>query len=96
MLLPLIVAACLVPGALTVWLLRQHGWGVATLAGVGVTVAFPALLVSGMLVFPPLGYAIGAAATLAALRDYDTGRLWHATTWATVAVIAMACARWSR
>ncbi|MFK0140691.1 hypothetical protein [Streptomyces murinus] len=96
MLLALVAAACLVPGALTAWLLRGHGWGVAVLAGFGVTAAFPAVLISGMLVFPPLGYLIGAAATLAALRDYDSGRLGHATTWATGAVVALACARWSR
>ncbi|TGZ14722.1 hypothetical protein DV517_62050 [Streptomyces sp. S816] len=96
MLLALVAAACLVPGALTAWLLRHHGPGVAILAGIGATVMLPFVLISGMLAFPPLGYLIGAAATLAALRDYDTGRLWHATTWATVAVIAVSCARWSR
>ncbi|WP_233534362.1 hypothetical protein [Streptomyces murinus] len=93
--LPLLLAACLVPGALTVWLLRRHGWGVAVLAGAGATAALPLVLISGMLVFPPLGYAIGAAAALVALRDYDSGRLWRASTWATVAVIAVSCARWS-
>lgn len=95
MLYALLAVACLAPGAITAWRLRHRGWSLALLAAVGVTAALPLIVISGMVAFPPLGIAIGAASTLAALRDYDSGKIWRATSWATIAVIAFACARLS-
>lgn len=95
MLLALLAVACLAAGVITVWRLRHHGWGVALLAGIGCTVTLPLIAISGMVTFPPLGLALGAAAVLAALRDYDNGKIWYATGWATLAAVAFACARWS-
>jgi hypothetical protein len=95
MLYALLAAACLAPGVLTAWLLRHRGWGVALLAAAGVTLALPFVLVSGMLAFPPLGVLVGAVGTVAALRDYDAGKIWRATAWTGIAVVAFACGGWS-
>lgn len=95
MLLALLAVAALAPGAITVWRLRHRGWGLALFAGVAVTVALPFVLISSMVVFPPLGIVVAAGAALAALRDYDNGKIWWATGWATLAAVALACAGWS-
>ncbi|MEU8968132.1 hypothetical protein AB0D11_02455 [Streptomyces monashensis] len=96
MLYALLAVAALAPGLITVWRLRHRGWGLALLAGIGVTAALPFVLISGMVAFPPLGFVVGVGATLAALRDYDSGKIWHATGWASLAVVVLACAGWFR
>jgi len=95
MLIPLLAAAALAPGLATTWLLRHRGWTLAVLAGVGVTVSLPFLLLSSLIAFPPLGFLVGGAAVLAALSAYDRGAIWVATAWAATAVVAFACAGWS-
>lgn len=90
-----LLAAVLVPGVITAWLLRHRGPGTALLAGAAATMAMPFLLISGMTAFPPLGVAVGAASSLAALSDYDAGKVWRATAWTAVAAVAFACAGWS-
>lgn len=87
--------AALAPGVATVWLLRDRGWLVAALGGLGVTVSVPFLLLVSLVVFPPLGFLIGGGAVLAALKAYDDGRVWVASAWAAAAVLALACAGWS-
>ncbi|MFF9215601.1 hypothetical protein [Streptomyces viridosporus] len=91
MLLVLVLAG-LVPGLATVWLLRRRGWVLALLAGLGVTVSLPGLLLVAMIAFPPLGIAVALAALVAALRAYDDGRVLIGTAWAATAVIALGCA----
>lgn len=97
MLYALLAVAGLTPGIATVWHLRRqgHGWLLAVLAGVGVTVSLPFLLLSTLVVFPPLGLAVGAAAVLAALTAFDEGRIVFGLVWVHLAVVAFACARWS-
>lgn len=87
--------AALAPGVATAWLLRRRGWLLATLAGLGVTVSVPFLLLVSLVVFPPLGFVLGAGAVFAALRCYDDGRIWAATAWAGAAMVAFACSGWS-
>ena len=91
MLLALALAG-LAPGLATTWLLRTHGWTVAVLAGLGVTISLPGLLIVAMVAFPPLGIAVALAALVAALRAYDDGRVLVGTTWAAASVIALGCA----
>ncbi|MFD6324210.1 hypothetical protein ACFWOL_15370 [Streptomyces sp. NPDC058442] len=91
MLLALALAG-LAPGAATAWLLRHRGWPLATLAGLGVTISLPGLLLVAMVVFPPLGIAVALAALAAALRAYDAGRVLIGTAWAATAVVALGCA----
>ncbi|MFF7452120.1 MULTISPECIES: hypothetical protein [unclassified Streptomyces] len=90
-----ICLAALAPGAATVWLLHHRGWLIASLAGLGVTVSVPFLLLVSLVVFPPLGFLIGGGAALAALKAYDDDRIWLATAWAAAAALAFACAGWS-
>lgn len=95
MLFALLVVAALAPGLLTTWHLRHRGWGPAVLAGIGVTVALPFLLIASLIVFPPLGFLLGGAAALGAFCCYDAGKIWCGTAWAGIAVLAFACAGWS-
>ncbi|MFH9404911.1 hypothetical protein ACH4JS_34890 [Streptomyces sp. NPDC017638] len=92
----LFLALCLAglaPGAATAWLLHQrHGWLTAVLAGLGVTASLPCLLVAAMVVAPPLGILVALGSIVAALRAYDAGRIWIATTWVATALVALACA----
>ncbi|MGW1595271.1 hypothetical protein [Streptomyces sp. NPDC002343] len=92
----LFLALCLAglaPGAATAWLLhRRHGWLDAVLAGLCVTASLPCLLVAAMVVFPPLGIVVGLGSIVAALRAYDAGQVWIATTWVATALVAFACA----
>ncbi|MEU6597879.1 hypothetical protein [Streptomyces flaveolus] len=90
-----LLAAVLVPGVITAWLLRHRGWGIALLAGAAATAALPFVLVCSLVVFPPLGFALGIAAALAALDAFDAGRVWVGTVLAAASVIALACAGWS-
>ncbi|WP_330339386.1 hypothetical protein [Streptomyces sp. NBC_00557] len=97
LLITVLCLAGLAPGLATVWLVRRHtGWLLAVLAGVGVTAALPFLLLASLVLFPPLGIAVGLAAALAALRSYDRGRIWSATAWAGLTVLAVSCTRWFR
>ncbi|MBL3669072.1 hypothetical protein JL475_24375 [Streptomyces sp. M2CJ-2] len=82
----------LVPGIATAWLLHRRGWILALLAGLGVTVSLPGLLLVAMVAFPPLGIAVALAALAAALRAYDDGRVLIGTAWASAAVVALGCA----
>ncbi|MER7222609.1 hypothetical protein [Streptomyces rubradiris] len=90
-----LLAAALLPGAITTWLMRHRGWAIALLAGIGATAALPFLLLTALVVFPPLGFAVGIAAGLAALDAFGAGRIWAATALATVSAVALACAGWS-
>ncbi|MFE9935872.1 hypothetical protein [Streptomyces hirsutus] len=92
MLLLVLCIAGLAPGVATTWLLRHRGWLLAALAGLGVTVSLPGLLLIAMLAFPPLGIAVALAAVAAALRAYDDGRVLIGTTWAATALVALTCA----
>ncbi|MFF8482353.1 hypothetical protein [Streptomyces antibioticus] len=92
----LLTVAALTPGVLTALRLRNRGWPLALLAGAGVALSVPFILLSSLVVFPPLGIAVAVAAVLAALAAYDDGRVWYATAWAALAVVACACAGWSR
>ncbi|MFI5685879.1 hypothetical protein [Streptomyces sp. NPDC051636] len=97
LLITVLCLAGLAPGLATVWLVRRRSsWLLAVLAGVAVTVALPFLLLTSLVLFPPLGIAVGLAAALAALRAYDRGRIWSATVWAGVTALAVSCARWWR
>jgi hypothetical protein len=97
MLLALICLAGLTPGIATAWYLHHQGRGglLAVCAGIGVTASIPACLISTMWLFPPLGIAVGLASVLAALRAYDSGRVWIATAWAVAATVALSCAGWA-
>ncbi|EGX60115.1 hypothetical protein SZN_09341 [Streptomyces zinciresistens K42] len=92
MILALLLAAALVPGAATVWLLRHHGWALACTAGAAVTLSLPGLALLLAVLFPPLGIAAALASTTAALRAYDDGRIWAGTAWAGTAGLALTCA----
>ncbi|MFF3928585.1 hypothetical protein [Streptomyces hirsutus] len=92
MLLLVLCLAGLAPGIATAWLLRTRGWPIAVLAGIGVTISLPGLLIVSMIAFPPLGIAVALAAIAAALRAYDDGRVLIGSTWATTAVVALTCA----
>ncbi|MFF7553585.1 hypothetical protein ACFZA9_11945 [Streptomyces olivaceus] len=92
MLLLAICLAGLTPGIATTWLLHRHGWPLAILAGIAVTVSIPGLLLVAMIAMPPLGYLIAAVAVFAAVRAFDDGRIWVACAWATVLATAIACA----
>jgi hypothetical protein len=91
MLLALTIAG-LAPGIATALLLRHRGWTIALLAGLGVTVSLPLLLVAAMLAFPPLGLAVAVASIAAALHAYDDGRVLAGTAWALSAAISLTCA----
>ncbi|HEY6114865.1 MAG TPA: hypothetical protein VI172_02805 [Candidatus Dormibacteraeota bacterium] len=91
----LLTVTALTPGVITVIRLRARGWPIAVLAGLGVTLSIPFVALSCILLFPPLGLAVGILAVVAALNAYDAGRIWTATTWATIAVVALGCAGWS-
>lgn len=95
LIITLLVLAGLAPGVATAWFLRTRGTLIAVLAGAGVTVSLPFLLLCSLIVFPPLGFALGGVAALAALRAFDDGRVWVATAWAGAAVVAVGCAGWS-
>lgn len=96
MLLAALCLAALAPGIATSWYIhRRHGWPLALMAGVSVTVSLPLLLISSLIAFPPLGFAAGAAAGLAAMKAYDDGKIWYGTVWAATAAVAFACAGWS-
>lgn len=92
MLLLVICLAGLSPGIATVWLLRHHGWLLATAAGLAVTVSLPGLLVLAMVAMPPLGYVIAACSAAVAVKAYDEGRVLVGTAWAVVVVASFACA----
>jgi hypothetical protein len=95
MLIAVLCLAALAPGAATAWLLRDRGQPIAVLAGAGVTVGLPFLLLVSLVAFPPLGLVVAAVAGLAALRAYDDGRVWIATAWAAATLAASACAGWT-
>jgi hypothetical protein len=95
LLITLLVLAGLAPGVATAWFLRQRGPLIAVLAGAGVTVSLPFLLLCSLVVFPPLGFALGAAATIAAVKAFDDGRVWVGLAYAGAAVVALGCAGWS-
>ncbi|MGI5408704.1 hypothetical protein ACQEV9_18160 [Streptomyces chartreusis] len=92
MILALLLAAALVPGAATAWTLRHRGWALACAAGAAVTISLPGLAVSVLVLFPPLGLAAALACTIAALRAYDDGRVWAGTAWTAAAALAFTCA----
>ena len=94
MLLALIlVTAGLAPGITAGWYVhRRHGWPLAILAGLSATTCLPFLLLTALIVFPPLGFAIGVGAAVAAVRAYDEGRVWIATMLAATAMVALSCA----
>lgn len=94
MLLALLCLAALAPGLASAWMLRKRGRLIACLAGAGVTVSLPFLLLMSLIVFPPLGILVGAFAGIVGLDAYDKGRLWVATAWAGVVVVACACSGW--
>lgn len=83
--------AGLAPGAATVWLLHQHGWLLAITAGVGVTASLPGLLIVAMIWFWPLAAVVAGGAALCALQAYDAGRVWAATAWVSVVLLAAWC-----
>lgn len=95
LLLVVLCLAALAPGAATVWLLWHRGRLIAVLAGLGVTVSVPFLLIVSLVLFPPLGFLLGAGAAVLAIRYYDDGRVWAATAWAAIATLAVTCAGWS-
>lgn len=95
MLLALVCLAALAPGLATAWVLRSRGRLIATLAGAGVTVSLPFLLLISLVVFPPLGVAVGVGAVFAAMDAYDRGRPAIATAWVGLAAVALACSGWS-
>lgn len=94
MLIALLAVAALAPGLATTWRLRHRGWALALLAGVGITAALPFLLLASLIAFPPLGLIVSAVSAVAALKAYDDGRIWFATAWASMAVVATACTGW--
>lgn len=91
MLLLALCIAGLAPGAATVWLLHQRGWLLAIAAGVGVTVSLPGLLIVAMIWFWPLAAAVAGGAAVCACQAYDDGRLWAATVWVSVVLVAAWC-----
>ncbi|WP_086765373.1 hypothetical protein [Streptomyces bobili] len=96
MLLLALCAAALIPGLVTGWVVhRRHGWHRAALTAAGVTLATPFVLLSSFVVFPPLGFALGAAAALAALGAFDDGRIWTGVALAGAAGVAFSCAGWA-
>lgn len=96
MLLIIVCLAGLAPGVATAWYVHhKHGWTLAVLAGIGVTISLPGLLLVTLLAVPPFGFVVGLAASLTALNAYDDGRVWAGTAWAAAAVIALSCAGWS-
>ncbi|MEH0574329.1 hypothetical protein QBA54_07495 [Streptomyces sp. B21-108] len=97
MLLLILCAGALAPGAATVWLLRhrRYAWPLALLAGLGVTLSLPFLLLATMFVFPPLGILAGGAALYAAFNALDAGRLTAFTGWTAAALLAFSCAGWA-
>jgi hypothetical protein len=95
LLITLLVLAGLAPGVATAWFLRRRGRLISLLAGAGVTVSLPFLLLVTLVVVPPLGFVLGFLAGAAALRAYDDGRVLIATAWAGAAVVAVGCAGWS-
>lgn len=95
LLIALLVLAGLAPGVVTGLLLRRRGPLIAVLAGAGVTVSLPFLLLVTLVAVPPLGFALGFLAGAASLRAYDDGRVLVATAWAGAAVVAVGCAGWS-
>lgn len=96
MLIAVFCLAALIPGAATAWLLRARGTLIAVLAGAGVAVSLPFLLLVSLAVFPPLGVIVAVLAGLAALKAYDDGRVWIGTVWVGAMLIACACAGWPR
>lgn len=90
-----LLIAALIPGVATTIQLRARGWPLAILAGLGVTCSIPFVALSCLVVFPPLGLAVAALALVAALNAYDAGRIWTATLYGTLAVVAVGCAGWS-
>ncbi|MFI8535375.1 hypothetical protein ACIGMX_34660 [Streptomyces aquilus] len=95
LILAAICLTALAPGVATVWLLRRHGWLRAVVAGVGATLSLPFLLLVSLIVFPPLGFLLGAGAAALAVHYYDDGRLWVATAWAALCFVAVTCSGWS-
>lgn len=96
MLLLALCIAAVIPGLITGWLIhRRHGWQIAALAAAGVTLAMPFLLLSAFVVFPPLGFALGAAGAFAALSAFDDGRIWTGVALAGAAGVAFSCAGWA-
>ncbi|MFC8515502.1 hypothetical protein [Streptomyces sp. NPDC057257] len=96
MLIAVLCLTALAPGVATAWLLRARGPLIATLAGAAVTAALPFLLLVSLIVFPPLGLVVAILAVIAALTAYDRGRLWAATAWTGIALVASAYAGWPR
>ncbi|WP_328439349.1 hypothetical protein OHA71_23715 [Streptomyces sp. NBC_00444] len=94
MLLALLVAAALAPGACTVWLLRRRGWGIAVLAGAGVTLALPFVLISSLIVFPPLAILAAVGCAVSALNAYNDGRIVMGAGWMAFAGVCTWCAGW--
>ncbi|QZZ32604.1 hypothetical protein A7X85_10010 [Streptomyces sp. ST1015] len=93
MLVLILVAAGLGPGVAAGWYVqRRHGWPLAVLAGIGATTCLPFLLLTMLIVFPPLGFAAGVGAGIAALRAYDEGRIWVGTALVGVMMVALSCA----
>jgi hypothetical protein len=95
LLITLLVLAGLAPGVATAWFLRRRGTLISLLAGAGVTVSLPFLLLVTLVAVPPLGFVLGGLAAVAALQAYDDGRVWVATAYAGAAVVALGCAGWS-
>lgn len=90
-----LLVAALIPGVITAIRLRARGWPIAVLAGLGVTLSIPFVALSCLVVFPPLGIAVAVLAVVAALNAYDAGRIWTASLYGALAVIAVGCAGWS-
>jgi hypothetical protein len=91
----LLVTSGLLPGVATGWYVhRRHGLLLAVLAGAGVTLALPFLLLSTLILFPPAGFVLGVIAGATALRAYDEGRIWTGTALVGAAAVAFSCASW--
>jgi hypothetical protein len=94
LLLAIFSSGALAMGLATVWLLhkRNHRWPIAVLAGLGATLSMPFLLLTVLVLFPPVGILAGGLILLAALGSYDRGHVLAGTALAAVGVLAIACA----
>ncbi|MEV0441827.1 hypothetical protein AB0I84_05950 [Streptomyces spectabilis] len=94
MLLAILIAAGLAPGALTAWqAYREHGgWHRAALTGLGVTAGLVLLVLGSLILFPPLATAAAAISAILALAAYGDGRIWTGSTWTCVMAVCLWCA----
>ncbi|MFF9894953.1 hypothetical protein [Streptomyces longispororuber] len=93
MLLAILLAAGLAPGALAAWrAYREHGWRRAVLAGLSVTAGLAAVALGSLILFPPLATAGAAISAILALAAYGDGRVWTGSTWTCVMAVCLWCA----